>query len=144
MEQYYIHAIYVYLIINFLIFGVQIGEDNGKWRVEDKGLFILFIQGFLMIPFGLIIFLIFKSHILYTMIRDWLNTMFQIEFWFEFYFTLKQEDLSVSKLQAYNKKTEEVFNKDTFSHRMFKRCVKALNKRHSFIYFKQEDKSINF
>lgn len=136
MEQYYIHAIYIYSILSALVLGFHAGDDGFSWDEENYGVSI-----FLMIVFGLFGVIIWLGIFIWAGLRhlwDWLNKMFQIHFWWDFYFTKRFQNLPIEELRRINKGKGVRFNKDTFSHRMYWRSARALNARHDFLYLKDE------
>lgn len=63
-----------------------------------------------------------------------LNAYIQIVFWWKFYFTKYYDAMSEDELKTINFNTQRYFSKDTYSHRQYRRCTDAVNKRHSYVY----------
>lgn len=133
-----IHIIYIYAIINVFIAGYQVGEDKFSWKYNPEDRLAAVLTFIIFVLFGLIIHLWGAASVFRKKAWSWLNEMFQVRFWWEFYFTENYHNLPIDRLRQLNKKGKLRFNKDTIPHKGYRKCVRAINKRNDFIYLEDE------
>lgn len=126
----------IYLMLNCLVTG---------WTYEEWYWPKTFSQ-WIRIIFGIIFFLslgiVFIAVIAigaYVVnIYSKLNRLFQLSFWFRFYFTNYYRNLTTEQLEKINKTTYYHWNSDNLHDRIFRYCTKLVNARHGYTYVHKE------
>jgi hypothetical protein len=111
--------------------------DNYQWQDTKTEKIICILWVIATVFFGLIYICFVPIIALIIVGLEMLNEYFQITFWFTFYLTKKWNKFDTEKLRqlnvAANKKTDK-----TLKERIYKRCVRLLNKRNNYTYVEQE------
>lgn len=123
----------IYFSINFFIAGYNYAE-NVNWATKKNEK----IQAYLLVAFsvffGLALIILTAFFVPVKKSWDYINGLFQIAFWFDFYLlkkynNMKKEDLERVNRIGYLKKTT-----NSIRDKLYRKGVKLINERNKFTY----------
>ncbi len=143
MEQYYVHLIYGYFIINILTAWLTAVVTGMSWNYSHRAEII--VCAIVGMTLGVFVW----AYVLFALgvdrLWNWANNRYQINFWWDYKFTNYFDNMKADRLMAINNMTLTQYNTNSYEHRMCQKCLKLINERNSFIYFPDDyAKTIEF
>lgn len=121
----------VYFSLNIFFAGYYFGDSHRD--VDDRKaliFLILFCVG--IIFFGLPLIILDFTQMGLRTVYNKLNSIFQISFFFTYYFTKKWDSLAKDKLKTINN-ISNLKDDKTLKNRIYKYCTTLINKRNNYI-----------
>lgn len=128
-----IQLIFGYFIINSFLAGYYLSD---VYRYQDKifsklvCIAICFFHLSLAIPYNILWFIWMLLSELWKLI----DNTFQVQFFFNYHFTKKYDNLEIHQLSTINRVTKNRFNSKSLSNRIYRYGTTLINKRNSFVY----------
>jgi hypothetical protein len=123
------------LVANAFVAGLFYADADKPKSFIDYAKRIAFLL--IMLSFGAALFI---GEFIYDAIinRFWkfLNSQFQIHFFIRFYIYKGYHNLEVDRLYKFNLLSNERYNTNSLSNRVFRYCVRLVNKRNNYTYTK--------
>lgn len=117
-----IHLIYIYIILNAIITGIYLGNNENDSTGTKIGMVLILIIIGSILSFSETIYYNWKAPF------QKINNHFQLRFWYQFYFTEKLNSETFENLNRINRWAATQKNKN------IKKAVLALNERNQFLY----------
>lgn len=124
-------ALYIYLAINLFIAGYNFSEIEDV--STDKHLLFVIGKTLLLIAAGVIIYIVMFIWIAMESIWDYIESTFQITFWFRYHFTDSVSKLTDDQLRLINIRAKDE-TKKTVKARIWRYAVKLINKKRNYIF----------
>ena len=122
----------IYFSINIFISGYFFGDSN-KQVDNNKKRFYLILFCIALMFFGLPLIILSFIHIGLIELYNMLNSIFQISFFFSFYFTKKWNNLENRQLNNINK-ISNLKDANSLKNKIYKYCTTLINKRNNYVY----------
>ncbi len=128
----------IFISINMFFAGYYL-SDNYKWADTkiDKISCILWCVGTMFC--GCIYILLCTIYALCSLIYNKINEHIQVYFFVTFLFTKRWHNLEKHRLQKINRISINVRNTQNIKDRIYRYCIRLINKRNNYVYNEQKD-----
>lgn len=129
-----------YLVANAYFTGLMVGDKFGMYSDLKSGIkpvaFLLFLS------LGSAIMAISYLAYFVKSVYRWLNQMFQVEFFFAYWFSKEFNNMKPEALKSINRISVNVRNTDSLRDRVYRYGIKLINDRNNFNPDSMEEKDL--